>query len=99
VTEVQGDPVGGRFRVDRDAVAQRVGEEIVLVHLTTDRMYVLNQTAARAWELLCAGHDALAVRHRMLQEFEVSPNQLADELDHLARWLQTERLITRDADQ
>lgn len=97
--EALGDPVAGRFRVNPDAVAQRVGEEIVLVHLTTDRMYVLNQTAARAWELLSAGHDALAVRHRMLQEFEVSPNQLDDELDHLARWLQTEHLITRDADQ
>ncbi len=48
MTETQGDPVGGRFHVNRDAVAQRVGEEIVLVHLTTDRMYVLNQTAARA---------------------------------------------------
>ncbi len=67
MAEAQGDPVGGRFRVNRDAVAERVGEEIVLVHLTTDRMYVLNQTAARAWELLCAGHDAPAVRHRMLQ--------------------------------
>ena len=89
----------GRFRVNPDAVAQRVGEEIVLVHLTTDRMYVLNETGARAWELLCAGHDAPAIRQRMLQEFEVSPNQIADELDHLVRWLQTEDLISRDADQ
>jgi len=99
VTEAQGDPVGGRFRVNRDAVAQRVGEEVVLVHLTTDRMYALNETAARAWELLCAGHDAPAVRDRMLQEFEVSPHQIGDELDRLVRWLQTEELITRDADQ
>jgi hypothetical protein len=99
VTEAQGEPVGGRFRLNRDAVAQRVGEEVVLVHLTTDRMYVLNQTAARAWELLSAGHDAPAIRQRMLQEFEVPPNQIADELDHLVQWLQTEDLITRDADQ
>jgi len=99
VAEAQGDPEGGRFRLNRDAVAQRVGEEIVLVHLTTDRMFVLNQTAARAWELLCAGHNAPAIRHRMLQEFNVPPNQIADELDHLVRWLQTEDLITRDADQ
>lgn len=99
MTEAPGDPVAGRFRVNPDAVVQRVGEEIVLVHLTTDRMYVLNQTAARAWELLCEGHDAPAVRDRMLREFEVSPDQIAAELDHLVRWLQTEELITRDADQ
>ena len=99
MAEAQRDPVGGPFRVNRDAVAQRVGEEIVLVHLTTDRMYVLNETAARAWELLCEGHHPPAVRHRMLQEFEVPPDQLADELDRLVRWLQTEQLITRDADQ
>ena len=85
--------------MDHDAVARRVGEEIVLVHLTTDRMYVLNETAARAWELLCAGHDAPAVRQQMLQEFEVSPDQLTEELDRLVQWLAAEHLIAHEADQ
>ena len=89
--EAVGGP--GRFRVNPDAVAQRVGEEMVVVHLTTDRMLVLNATAARAWELLTAGHDIRTVHSRMMQEFVVKPDQLTDELDRLVRQLEAEKLI------
>jgi len=42
------------WRPSEDTVTQRVGEGIVLVHLPTDRIYSLNPTATRLWELLAA---------------------------------------------
>ena len=38
------------FAASADALATRVGDEIVLVDLKTDRVYSLNRTAARIWE-------------------------------------------------
>jgi hypothetical protein len=62
-------------------------------------MYVLNTTAARAWDLLSAGHDARTIREHMLQEFDVAPHQLGTELDDLVQWLLMEKLITCGDDQ
>jgi hypothetical protein len=72
-----------RFRSSPDAVAARVGDEIVLVDLKTDRIYSLNRTAARAWELLCEEHDRAEVERRMLEEFDVTPGELAEALEGL----------------
>ena len=72
-----------RFRSSPDALATRVGEEIVLVDLKTDRIYSLNRTAARIWELVCADCDRIEVERRMLEEFEVTPDQLAEAIDGL----------------
>jgi hypothetical protein len=94
-----GSEAAQRFRVSSDAVAQRVGDELVLIHLTTDRIYVLNSTAARAWELLCAEHDIEAVRRGLLQEFAVSEDQVSEELDRLLEWLRVEQVVLPDAEQ
>jgi hypothetical protein len=72
-----------RFRSSPDAVATRVGEEIVVVDLKTDRIYSLNRTAARAWELLCGEYDRSEVERRMLEEFDVTPGELAEAIDGL----------------
>jgi hypothetical protein len=34
---------------NRDVVARRLKDEIVLVHLRTNRIYSLNRTGARFW--------------------------------------------------
>ncbi len=69
--------IPARFRSSPDALATRVGDEIVLVDLKTDQIYSLNRTAARIWELLCADCDRAEVERRMLEEFDVTPAELA----------------------
>jgi hypothetical protein len=59
------------------------GDEIVLVDLKTDRIYSLNRTAARAWELLSAACDRAEVERRMLEEFDVAPEELVEAIDEL----------------
>ena len=83
-------------RPSPDAVTTRVGDEVVLVHLKTERMHVLNRTGARLWDLLCAGRDWSYIRGVMLNEFDVTPDQLDVETEDLLRTLEEEQLISFD---
>ena len=80
-----------------DVVGQRLGDEAVLIHLRTNRIYELNPTAARAWELITAGEDLEEVSRRMLAEYDVPEEQLDLELRGLLTALARERLLTLDA--
>jgi hypothetical protein len=85
--------MNGRFRSSPDAVATRVGDEMVLVDLKTDRIFSLNRTAARLWELLCEEYDRADVEHRMLEEFDVTPGELAEAIDRLVASLTENGLL------
>jgi hypothetical protein len=86
--------VAARIQPSPDAVAAQVGDEIVLVHMKTDCIYVLNRTGARLWELLSARCDRAEVRRRMLAEFDVSEAELEQELDRWLDRLAADSLIT-----
>ena len=77
-----------------DVISARLGEEIVLFHLRTDRFYELNGTAARFWELLSTRCDSAQINRQLLEEFEVDPDQLADEVKGLLMALQGQDLVT-----
>lgn len=62
-------------------VGQRIGEEFVLIHLGTNRIYRFNRTAARVWELLVAGVPGADLVGRITAEFEISEPELATELE------------------
>ena len=64
--------MAARFRTSPDALATRVGDEIVLVHTVTDQIYVLNRTGARVWELLCDELDRTEIESRLAGEFDVA---------------------------
>ena len=71
------------MRPSTDVVYQRVGEELVLVHLKTNQIYALNETGARFWELVCEGRSRPEIESQMLEEFDVEPAALAGEIDAL----------------
>jgi hypothetical protein len=77
-----------------DVIFRRLGDEIVLFHLETDKFYELNGTAARFWELLQSGHDTTQIKLQMLGEFAVDPVCLASEVEALLKSLSEEDLIT-----
>ena len=86
-----------RFRSSPDAVATRVGDEVVVVDLKTDKIYSLNRTAARIWELVCADCDRVEVERRMLEEFDVTPSQLAEAIDELVISMMQNGLLLRSS--
>lgn len=88
------DPHLTDARPSSDVVGQRVGDEFVLIHLPTNRIYRLNRTAARLWELLSAGIQADALFQQMLREFDVAEQDLAEELDQFLALLTKDGLLT-----
>lgn len=82
-----------RFRPSADVVAQRHGDELVLVHLKADRIFVLNRTGACLWELLCDGHEWDEIERRMLAQFDVTQAQFAGEVKTLLAALEREHLL------
>lgn len=85
-----------RFRPSPDTVAERLGDELILVHLKTDRIFVLNATGARVWELLSTGHDTVEIQGRLLQEYNAAEPEVAAEVESLLESLRKEDLITPD---
>jgi hypothetical protein len=86
----------GRVRPNDDVVARHLDSETVLVHLGTNRIYTLNSTAARLWELLEEGHDRLEIERRMGAEFDVDGAELAEEIERALASLTAEGLVAPD---
>ena len=58
-----------------DVVSRRLGDEVVLVHLKTNRIFSLSPTGARFWELLSDGKSRTEIEAALLQEYEVTPKR------------------------
>lgn len=78
---------------DPDVLARRIDDNLVLVHLRTDRIYEMNATAARVWELIGAGCDAGQIRTALLRDFDVRATALEAELKDVLASLETEGLV------
>jgi hypothetical protein len=76
-----------------DVVAQRVGDEVIVVNLRTNRMHSLNRTGARFWDLLTAGHDLDRIHAQLLGEFEVDPAALRADIDAIVASLREAGLV------
>ena len=91
---VAGTPQGAsRFQASSDAVYDRTGDQAVVINVKTNRIYELNRTGARFWELLYAGHDLENVQQLMLQEFDVAEADLAVEIEDMLASLKNEGLV------
>lgn len=85
-----------RWQPHPQAVVQRLGDSMVLVHMETDRIFELNLTATRLWELLNEGHGRSAIEARLLDEFNVDESVLKDEIDATLDMFVDERMIVAD---
>jgi Coenzyme PQQ synthesis protein D (PqqD) len=77
----------------QDVVSRRLGDEVVLVHLKTNRIFSLSPTGARFWELLSDGKGRTEIEAALLQEYEVTPGEVSAEIDSLVRTLEAEQLV------
>ena len=83
------------FIPSNEVVSRRLDDIVVLIHLKTNRIFELNATGARLWELIGAGSTLGEIREIMLNEFDVAPVDLADEIAALTRQLESEELIAK----
>jgi Coenzyme PQQ synthesis protein D (PqqD) len=86
-----------QVRPSADAVVKRLGDEVVLVDLKTNEIYTLNRTGARLWELLEQEDDLERAQELMLEEFEISEQQLQGEVRAIVDELVTKGLLEQGA--
>lgn len=89
----QPDSGRTRFRVSPNVVAQRMGGDVVLVHLRTNQICELTDTSALVWDLLTSGASKAGVIAALEREFDVAPAQLRTELDEFLAVLMERELI------
>jgi len=76
-----------------DVVARRLGDSAVLVRLSTNRIYELNDTGARLWELLEQGASIDTAVATLVTEFAAPHDDIARDVDALIRDLTEHGLI------
>ena len=81
------------LRPSPDVIARRLDRTGVLVHLATNRIFELNETGIRIWELIAEGHSSDAILARLLDEFEIDRAQAATELQACLDRFQREGLL------
>lgn len=81
-----------------DVVYQRVGDDLVLVHLKTNEIFALNPTAARFWELLAEERSRAEIEATLLGEYDVTPEQLKREIDGILGELTRQKMLHASGD-
>jgi hypothetical protein len=88
-----GHPLPALLRHNAQVVSSRLGDAGVLVHLRSNRIFELNVTGFRVWELIGEGLDLAAVEQRLVNEFAVAPERLQIEVRELVQALLQEGLL------
>ncbi len=83
-------------RPDPDVIARRIDAGTVLINLRNNRIYELNATGSRIWELLVAGQGVAQIQAAHEQEFEVGTAEAADAIAETLANLSREGLVRED---
>jgi hypothetical protein len=83
----------GVLRQSPDVVSNRLGEGGVVVNLRTNRIFELNATGMRAWELMAECRGVQDIARRLQDEFAGDPDLVLAEVRQLVADLAREGLI------
>lgn len=78
---------------NRDVVSRRLGGSSILVNLTTNSIFELNDTAARVWELLSFTQTVPALAAELQKEFDVERQGATRQVEALLRQLESQGLV------
>jgi Coenzyme PQQ synthesis protein D (PqqD) len=77
-----------------DVIAKRLDQTSVLVHIPTNRIFELNETGSRVWEMIGESLNADQIVQRLADEFDVEEAQAANEVNELVTRLRDEGLLS-----
>ena len=80
--------------VSPNVLYKRLGEEVILINLETDRIFSLNQTGAKTWELIESTHSFDEVKKGLAEVYDVTPDALELELVQIIDSFTAEGFIT-----
>ena len=82
-----------RVNIPPEVMARTVGDETVILDVASGTYFGLDPVGARMWELMGEGMTLAEVCDRMLDEYEVSRDQLEGDTLRLGEELQRQGLI------
>ena len=85
-----------RARTAPEVMIQEVGGESVLLDLKTERYLGLNEVGTRMWQALLESDSIQAAYETLLTEYDVTPQQLEEDLRELLGRLLDNALITME---
>jgi hypothetical protein len=91
-----GDAPNAPWYPDPDVVLEKMEGSSVVINLSTNRMFELNETATRFWELLMEGDDIATIKERLVREYDVDRSTVDREVEDLMFRLAAERLIHQE---
>ena len=83
------DFLGKVYKKSDSIVSRKIGDEFILVPIRQDvgdleSIYTLNETAALIWELIDGKTEASKIKERIVEEFDVEPEEAEKDLiEHL----------------
>ena len=77
----------------KDLVFSNVAEEVVILDLKSGVYHGLEEVGARAWELISEPRPVREVRDRLLDEYDVEPQQCESDLLRLIEELKSHGLV------
>jgi len=83
------------LRPSPEVISKRLDEATVLVHIPTNRIFELNETGTRVWELLGQGLDTNTIVGFLVEEFDVDKALASNEVNDLLIQLRTKDLLVR----
>lgn len=88
---------GSTLRPAPEVVVEKIEDTSILINLRTNRMFELNSTGTRFWELLVDGNDLDAIKAQLMREYDVDQPTVASEVDELLARLEAEHLIVEES--
>ena len=85
-----------RAQIAPDVMIQEVGGESVLLDLKTERYLGLNEVGTRMWQALSESDSIQAAYDTLQAEYDVTPQQLEEDLRDLLNRLLENALITTE---
>jgi len=75
------------FKKSDGIVSRKIGEECILVPIRQgvgdlESIYTLNETAARIWDLLDGTAKGAEIKNKIVEEFDVTPEEAEKDLVH-----------------
>lgn len=73
------------YQKNPDIVSRKIADEVILVPIRhnvgdLESIYTLNEIAARTWELIDGKRTVVEIKEIMLNQFEVSEEEIEDDL-------------------
>lgn len=87
------DTLEARWRISEQAIANAVADETVILHLGNGTYFGLDPIGAQMWEAIKAGEPPVAICAAVLEQYDVDPQQLAEDLRTLLAELASNDLV------